>query len=136
MFQQVFDNLKTATEAGVHMQQEMFKKWTGMWPGLPVPPKGTADVGKVQKKWTEFVGEQVKRQRETLEAQFSAGLKNFEESFRLFETKDPQELRTRTIELWQKAFENVRQGYEALMRDFQGAVVKWTELMTKVPAAG
>jgi hypothetical protein len=135
MFEQVFDSLKTATEANLHMQQELFKKWFTMWPGVPAfPAPGAEPFNKFQKKWIDFVSEIVKKQRETMEAQFSVGMKYIEEAFRLNEVKDPEELRAKTIELWQKAFEVLRQVYETQMRDFQAAAVKWTEMVMKVPA--
>jgi hypothetical protein len=130
MFEQVFDNLRLATESSIHLQQEMFKKWVGVWPGLPVAPNGAGEkLQKAQKKWLEFITDLVKKERETLEAQFSAGLKNIEEAFHLAEAKEPKELRARTIELWQKSIDCMRQTYEAQMRDFQAAVTRWTELM-------
>jgi hypothetical protein len=132
MFEQVFENLRTATETSIHMQQELFKKWAGLWPTAYVPPGDAPErVQKVQKQWVEFTTEQVKKQRQNLEAQFSAGLKNFEESFRLAEAKDPVELRAKTVELWQKSFDCLRKLYEAQTRDFQEALVKWTELVNK-----
>jgi hypothetical protein len=135
MFEPVFENLRKATEASIHMQQEMFKKWVSLWPGVPgtptMPAVGTEPFIKFQKKWTEFVGDMIKKQRETLEAQFSAGLRNIEEAFRLADAKDPEELRAKTTELWQKSFECLRQLYDAQVRDFQAAVAKWTELVMK-----
>jgi hypothetical protein len=135
MFEPVFENLRKATEATIQMQQDLFKKWVNFWPGVPgiptIPAVGAEPFIKFQKKWTEFIGEIVKKQRETLEAQFSAGLKNIEEAFKLADAKDPEELRTKTIELWQKSFECIRQLYDAQVRDFQAAVAKWTELVMK-----
>ena len=132
MFDEVFDNLRKATEATLQVQQELFKKWATQWPGpSPAQPGWTDQIQKFQKKWTEFVAELLKKQRETLDAQFSAGLKRIEEAFHVAEAKDPEELRTRTIELWQKSFECLRQTYEAQVRDFQAAITKWTELITK-----
>jgi len=130
MFEQVFDNLRLATESSIHLQQELFKKWVSVWPGLVPAPKGNGEkIQKAQKKWAEFVTDLVKKERETLEGQFSAGLKNIEEAFRLTEAKEPEELRAKTVELWQKSIDCMRQTYEAQMRDFQAAVVKWTELV-------
>ena len=40
MFEQVFENLRTATESSIQMQSELFKKWMATWPGVPVPPNG------------------------------------------------------------------------------------------------
>src|SRR5262249_32460730 len=128
MFDQVYENLRKATESSIQMQQEMFKKWVGLWPGMPAFPGANGEqLGKFQKKWMEVAGELVKRQRETLEAQFSAGLRNIEAAFHLAEAKDPEELRAKTIELWQKAFECMQQAQEAQFRDFQAAAAKWTE---------
>ncbi len=132
MFEQVFENLRLATESSIHLQQELFKKWVGVWSGVPTGPAGGGEkVQKAQKKWTEFIADLVKKERETLEAQFSAGLKNIEEAFHLAETQKPEELRAKTIELWQKSIDCMRQTYEAQMRDFQAAVMKWTELVVK-----
>ncbi len=129
MFEQVFENLRKATEASIQMQQDLFKKWASLWPGMPTV--GGEPLSKFQKKWAEAVGELAKKQRETLETQFSAGLRNIEEAFHLPQAKDPEELRARAIELWQKSFECLRQFTEAQVRDFQSAVVKWSELVGK-----
>jgi hypothetical protein len=132
MFDQVFESLRKATEASIQVQQDLFKKWVSMFPGMPgVPAAGAESFIKFPKKWAEFVGDVVKKQRETLEAQFSAGLRNIEEAFRPAEAKNPEELRAKTIELWQKSFECIRQMYEAQIRDFQDAAAKWTELVMK-----
>lgn len=131
MFEQLFDNLRTATEANIRIQHEMFKKWSALWPGMAAAPNGgTEQVQQVQKKWVDFAGEMVKKQRATLETQFSAGLKTIEDGFRLTEAKDADELRAKTVELWQQSFESIRKMYESQMREFQAAVVKWTELVT------
>ncbi len=96
MFEQAFDNLRLATESSIHMQQELFKKWVSVWPGLaPAANAGNDKIQKAQKKWAEFVADLVKKERETLETQFSAGLKNIEDAFRLAEAKEPEELRAR-----------------------------------------
>jgi hypothetical protein len=135
MFEPVFENLRKATEVGIQMQQDLFKKWVSLWPGMPgmptVPAVGTEPFIKSQKKWVEFAGDMVKKQRETLEMYFSIGLRNIEEAFHLADTKNPEELRAKTIELWQKSFECIRQLYDAQVRDFQAAAAKWTELVMK-----
>jgi hypothetical protein len=133
MFEQVFESLRTATEANLRMQQELFQKWASLFPG--VPPAGGEPFPQLQQQWGEFVAGLVKKQCETLEAQFQAGRKHLEEAIHLAEVKDPEELRAKTMELWQKTFEYMRQAYEAQMRDFQAAVVQWTELMRKGAAS-
>jgi hypothetical protein len=131
MFDQVFESLRKATESSVAMQQELFKKWIGMWPGVPASVFPFGEPHKFQKKWVELVSELLKKQNESLEVQFKAGLRNIEEAFHLAEAKDPEELRTKTIELWQKTFDCLRQASEAQLRNCQDAIAKWAELMTK-----
>ena len=94
MFQPVFENLRKATESTIHLQQEMFKQWTSLLPGLPpAPPTGAEQAQKLQKKWAEVAGELYKKQCESLELQFKTGLRNLEDSFRLAKTTNPEELR-------------------------------------------
>jgi hypothetical protein len=130
MFDQAIKNLRKASEGTIQFQQDLFKKWVSLWTPAPAPAEAYSPAA-IQKKWVEVVGELIKKHRETLEAQFSAGLKNIEEAFRLAEATDAEELRAKTIELWQKTFEGQRQVYEAQLRDFQAAVAKWSELATK-----
>jgi len=135
MFEQVFENLRKTSDSAIAMQQEMFNKWVSLWPGVPAVPSAFGEPVKFQKKWAEVVGDLMKKRRETLESQFSAGLGNIEEAFHLPEARNPEELRTKTVALWQKMFDCLRQTYEAQARDFQTAVAKCAELMTKEPAA-
>jgi hypothetical protein len=132
MFDQVFESLRKATETNIQVQQEMFKKWTAFWPGVPAAHTPWYDqVQKFQKKWAEAVRELAKKQRETVEAQFNAGAKNIADAFRLTEVKNVEELRTKTIEFWQKSFDCLKQAFEGQVRDFQEAVAKWTDMVSK-----
>jgi hypothetical protein len=131
MFELVYENLRAATDASIRLQQEIFRKWAGLWPATPAPGGNGEQLLGFHKRWAAFLAEQAAKARETLEAQFSAGLKNIEEAFRLAEAKGPEELHARTVELWQKSFDCLRKTYEAQVRDFQAAVAKWTELMTR-----
>jgi hypothetical protein len=130
MFEPVFESLRKATEATVEMQQELFNKWARLFPALPMVPAAYEPV-KFQKRCLEVITELTTKQHESLEAQFNAGVKTVEEAFRLCEAKDPEELRAKTVELWQKTFDCLRQVYDAQARDFQTAVVKWGELVTR-----
>lgn len=135
MFDQVFENFRQATETSLHVQQEMVKKWVSLWLGMPTAiPPGPEKVRQIQKKWAEFIADLLKRQREVTEAQFQAGLDGIEKAFQLGEAKTVEEVRARTLELWQKCFEGFKRGYEAQVQEFQRALEKWTELVTK-PAA-
>ncbi len=133
MYEQVFETFRKATESNVQMQQEMFKKWFGMWPGMPATlPAYGEKVKQFQKRWAESINETLQRQREFLETQFKVGLENIEKAFKLGEAKTSEELRTKTIDLWKSCFASLKQAYETQIRDFQAGVDKWTELMTKV----
>jgi len=134
MFDQVFASLRTATEASVSLQQEMFKKWIGLWPGCL--PTSAEQVEQFHKRWAETVSELLQRQRAVTEAQFQAGLQNIDRAFQIGEAKDPAEFRARTIELWKKCFEGMRQGWEAQARESQVVIDKWFDLLTTpVPSA-
>jgi len=129
MFELVFESMRKASESAVGLQQEMFRKWFGQWPTMSPPVFG--EPMKFPKKWVDLVGELIKKQQQSVQAQFSVGLRYIEEAFRLGEAKNPEELRAKTIELWQKMFDCLRQTYEAQARDFQTAMAKCTELLTK-----
>jgi len=132
MFAPVFDSLSNVTAPALRMQQDLYEKWVSLWPGMrPTEGAATAPALQVQKKWADFYEETVKRQRETLQRHFQAGLDNIQEAFHLAEAKDPEELRAKTIQLWQKVFETLRQSYETQLHDFQAIASRWTELVTR-----
>jgi predicted RNase H-like HicB family nuclease len=130
MFDQVIESMRKATEATVLMQQEMFKKWFALWP-MPGAPPAWEQAQQFQKKWAETFTELLKRQHDITEAQFKAGLQNIEKSFHFAEAKSPEELRTKTAELWKQCFESLRQASESQMREFQVVTEKWFELMSR-----
>ena len=114
--------------ATIKMQQELFTKCgQPCGPGLPAAPTAFAEPLAFQKRWMEFVGGQLKKQRESLESQFSEGLKSIEEGFRLGEGEGPRGTAlSRTVELWRKAFDFQRQVCpKPSCANFQAAVAKW-----------
>jgi hypothetical protein len=132
MFEQVFENLQKITEANAKAQQELFKKWVGLFPGAPTsPPAFGEQFQQFPKKWVETVQALIKRQREYLEAQFKVGLENIEKAFAVGEAKTAEELRVKTIELWKKCFETLKKGYEVQLHEIQAATEKWVELVTE-----
>lgn len=131
MFDEVFENLRKATDETVKLQQEMFKKWVSLWPGFPLPGGGTEQAQELHKKWAEAANEVLRRQREVMQGQFDVGLQNIEKAFQLCEAKTGEELRTKTVELWQKCFHSLRQAFEIQMREYQAAMKKLAELTTK-----
>ena len=132
MFQSIFDNFRRATETTVQMQQEMFKTWMNLWPGVQnASPAFGEQIQQFQKKWTETVGDLIKRQREATEGHFKTGLQNIEKAFQLGGMKTPEDLRAKSMELWQKCFEDLRQVYEAQLHGFEAILAKWSEFTPK-----
>jgi hypothetical protein len=132
MFEPVFETFKKATETTLQLQHEMFKKWVAFWPGVPVTaPVWGEQIQNFQKKWAELYEETANKRREALEAQFNVGLKSIEDAFNVAQAKNPEELRAKTIELWQHIFDALRQAYESRVHDFQAVLSHWTDLVTK-----
>lgn len=139
MIEQVFDNFRKASESTMQLQQELFKQWTSQWttaaPTLPgVPCDATAwtqQAQAFQKRWLETLAEMMNKHRESLDAQYKAGIRAIEESFRVNEAKSPEEYRRITEEFWKKGFENLKSSTETQIRDFQAAAQKWGEMMAK-----
>jgi hypothetical protein len=106
----------------------------GKFTGAMVP--GTAlvaceeQVQQFQQWWAQTVRELLQGQRETVEAQFEASQQYIEKVFQIGEARSAQEVRARTLELWQKGFEVVCQASEAQARDFTVALQKWGELIS------
>lgn len=133
MFEQVLDSFRKATESSVQMQQEMMKKWVGLWPTTMTAPMFGANfpLQQMQQKWTDAMTDLVKKQRELLEKSFKLGQENIEKAFKVSEAKTPEEMRAKTVELWQKCMESLRETSESQMREFQTATEKWLDLMSK-----
>jgi hypothetical protein len=135
MFDQVIESVRKTTEASVQAQQEMFKKWVSLWPGVPgSAPCGTEQAQQFRQQWAEVVNGLIQRQREGIEALFKLGLQNIEKAFQLGEVKTAEEMRARTVELWQKCFDGLRQAYEIPLKEFQAATEKWIQFVTKAAA--
>src|SRR5262249_36793480 len=124
MFDVILDNYRKAAESTMKLQQDMLRNWTTQWPqmfgaqgfGFPVfgsSPSGSAlpggawleQMSAFQKKWGETVTEMLNKHRETLDAQYRAGIHTIEEAFKVGEAKDPQQFRRLTEELWRQSFE-------------------------------
>jgi hypothetical protein len=138
MFDQVLASLRKATETSVQVQQEMFKKWVSLWPGVPASAPLWGEQAQrfqqFQQQWAEIMSDLIRRQREGIETSFKLGLQNIEKAFQLGEVKTIEEMRARTVELWQKCFDSLRQTYEIPLREFQVATEKWLQFVTKTAA--
>jgi hypothetical protein len=131
-FDQAFEGFHKAAESTLHLQQHLFRQWAHLWPGLPKPSAEWAErLQKFQKQWTQTATELTRKYQESWDAQYKAGMQVLAETFKMAETKDPEELRKKTEELWSKTFECFKGIAQAQVRDFQAASEKWLEVMTK-----
>lgn len=132
VYEQVFDNVRKAAEANLKMQQEVFRQWTTLWPGLPSPQSVWIDkVRDFQKQWGNTVSDLARQHRDTFDRQYQAALESLEEALRVGESSNPEEFRKRTEQLCRKTLDCMREVSEAQMKEFQDAMSKWSELVTK-----
>jgi hypothetical protein len=135
MLDQVFDNFRKASETTLQMQQEMFKQWVSQWPtATATPATATAWVEQAQvfqKRWLESLTELMNKHRESLDAQYKAGIRAIEDAFRVTEARTPDDYRRLSEELWRKGFETLKASADNQMRDFQAVVEKWFDLAAK-----
>ena len=154
MFDMILENYRKATESTMKLQQDVLRnltmQWTQMLPqtsgaqtsGLPSmggPASGSAMPGAAwleqlsdaQKKWGETVTDMLNKHRESLDAQYKAGIRTIDEAFKVGEAKDPQQFRRLTEELWKHSFECLKSVAEAQTRDVQAAMQKFYEVASK-----
>ena len=139
MFDQALDNLRKATEATMQFQQDMFRQWVQKCTEMPGVPAQGAPFGKdsldqvkaFQKQWAEGVTGLLSKHRETLDAQYEAGIRTIEEAFRAMDSKDPERFRTLAEELWRQSFDCLKTVIESQIRDYQAAAEKGFEAVSK-----
>jgi hypothetical protein len=141
MFDQILDNYRKATEATLQFQQMMLRSWGQQWPPTFVGPIPT-DVGswpeqfhKAQKKLGETITDMLNKHRETLDAQYRAGIRAIDDAFRVGEAKDPEQYRKLVEELWRHSYESLKSLAESQMRDLQTLTQKWFDLVTQGASA-
>jgi hypothetical protein len=132
VYEQVFDNMRKASEANLKMQQDVFRQWTTMWPGLPSPQSMWLDkMRDFQRQWGNTMSDLARQHRDTFDRQYQAALESLEEALRVSESSNPEEFRKRTEQLCRKTLDCMREASEAQMKEFQAAMGKWSELVTK-----
>lgn len=132
IFEDVLKNVRKAAESNLKMQQEVFRQWGALWPGLPTPQAAWMDkIRDFQHQWVVTVSDLARKHRDVLDQQYQAALESLEEALRVTESSNPQELRDRTEQLCRKTLDCVREISEVQMKEFQDAVKKWSELATK-----
>jgi hypothetical protein len=103
-----------------------------MWPGFPSPQSVVLDKMKdFQRQWANTVSDLARKHRDTMDRQYQAVLESLEEALRLGESGNPEEFRKRTESLCRKTMDCMREVSEAQMNEFQEAMGKWGELVTK-----
>jgi hypothetical protein len=144
MFDQVVDNFRKVTDSTIQFQQEMYRQWVQQWgqlPGVPTPGSliangWAAQIDTLHRKWAETITDMLNKHRETLDAQYRAGVRTIEDAFRVAEAKDPAQFRKLTEELWRHSFECLKTVTEAQVRDFQAAIQKGLETASQGAAPG
>src|SRR5271166_476706 len=159
MFDMILENYRKATESTMKLQQDVLRTWTMQLPqmfgpqtfGLPFmggpastggPASGSAMPGAAwlaqlsdaQQKRGETLTDMLNKHRESLDAQYKAGIRTIEEAFKVAEAKDPQQFRRLTEELWRQSFDCLKTVAESQMRDVQAAMQKWYEVASKTAA--
>ena len=130
LFEEAYDNLRKTAESTVEMQQDMFRQWAKMWPGLEPPEDDwMARIQQFQKDWASTVNEMTQKHQETLEGQYRAGIESLDEAFRahVVGSADPEEMRDRSATLCRNALELMKDTSETQMKQFQEVMSKWIE---------
>ncbi|MBV8078402.1 MAG: hypothetical protein JO284_18475 [Planctomycetaceae bacterium] len=137
MFDQVLDSFRKISESTIQMQQEFYKQWMSQWPAATMMGPASAGGGvteqaqSLQRRWMDSITELMNKQREVLDAQYRTGIQAIQDAFRVTEAKSPEEYCRLTEDLWRKAFDTLKSTAEAQMRDYQSAVTKWLEMVSK-----
>jgi hypothetical protein len=136
MLDEVFDNLRKATESSIQLQQELFQKWAGLFPAGPSPAAATTaaawdGMSKARDTWEALTTELLQRQRQMVDEHYAAGLKSLEDVFRVGHARSQQEVQERVVELYRKSFDSLRQLSESQMKEFKTMVDRWAELVSK-----
>lgn len=145
MYDQMLENFRKAAESTLQLQQEMFRSWTQQWhqqvpaalSGLNPAASGAADGARAaQKRLGETVTDLLTRHRETLDAQYRAGIRTIEDAFKVGEARDPEQFRKLVEALWRQSFDCLKNVAESQVRDTQAALEKVFDVVAKsAPAA-
>ena len=128
---QIFESFRRASVSSLQMQQEMFKQWTQEWPSAPMNVVGVSMdwVQKFHKRWFEFTGESLNRQRELLDSMYKSLIQVVEQASRLSESKTPEDYKRTSEELRHKMFDTFKEQSDAQFREFQKSAEKWFDVI-------
>lgn len=133
VYEQVFDNMRKAAESGLKMQQDMLQQWGTQWPGVPAAPQAMwmEKMREFQRQWANTISDLARRHRETMDRQYQVALESLEEALRIGEAGNPEEYRQRMEHFCRRALECVREVSEVQLKEFQDAMTRWNDLVTK-----
>jgi hypothetical protein len=103
------------------VQPELFDKWVRLWLWVSLSAFPFGPLQRFQTKWVEMVGALLQRHNNLLAVQLQMGLGTIDKLLHLAEVKNAEELRRWTMELWQKAFDDLWLLSNAQMRRLQNA---------------
>jgi hypothetical protein len=142
MFDQVMDTFRKATESTLQLQQQMLQQWTQQWsqfPGVapaPLAAPGAEQVQAIQKQMSTAVTDLLKKHRETLDAQYAAGIRTIEEAFRVGDAKDAAQFLRLTEEFWKHSFDCLKTLADDQLKGLQSATQKWLDAVSKGAPGG
>jgi hypothetical protein len=132
LFEEVFENVQKAAQANFEMQQEMFRKWSAGWPGVPQPQSPWLEKTKqFQKDWAKTIKQLLEKHRDVFDEQYQLAVDSLDEAFRVAQSSDPQEYAKRCEVLCRKTLDVWRETSELQAKELQAALNKWLELATK-----
>lgn len=132
VFEEVFQNIRKATEANLKLQQEVFRQWTSLWPGAAAPQSVWTDkVREFQSKLTNTISDLARKHREVMDQQYEAAIESLDAALKVSESTTPEEFRRRSEQFCRKTLDCVREMSESQIREFQETARKWTETVTK-----
>lgn len=132
MYEQIADNYKRMMEAGMQAQQDFFRQWSSLWSGPAASQSAWMQHrNKFAKECCQVATDLLNTHRTLLDNNYQAGIKSFEDAFRVAEAKDPVEFRQRAEEFYRRSFDVLKGAIESSIQQTQTAMEKCTALATK-----
>jgi len=132
VFEEMFQNVRKATEATLKMQQDVLSQWSSLWPGMPTPQ--SAWINQIQQfrtKFAETVSELARKHRDVIDRQYIAAVESLEAALSVNDASTPEEFRRKSEQFCRKTLDCMREMAETQVQVIQGAVTKWTDLVAK-----
>ncbi len=138
MFEEIFDQYRSAVESSFRLQQDLYRQWMN---GLPMQPPEVAaradpaaikeKVSDYQQRWRETLMATMEKHRHALNLQYKEGIEAIQAAFRSTEAKTPEEYWRLTQEFWRKSIDSFKTAFEAQSKYVQGLAEMWLELALK-----